>query len=225
MELVKGGWTLTLGLALSISACAYSITSTFDPWTVDSGLDSSSSGAITSTDLPMPMSSVSGSSNGAAPLSTYDAGVAVKPDAPIADSGSAFDVSSTQVVGVEASVPCNAQSCSNGCCDTVGRCQGTANNACGKGGGSCVDCTLTGGTCKANACTGSTSSSSSSSSSSGGGRGGGINLLGCNPIICWYGCCQDDGTCAVSSNTSCGTLGSQCVKCTANQACVVGACL
>lgn len=225
MELVKGGWTLTLGLALSISACAYSITSTFDPWTVDGGLDSSASGAVTSTDLPMSASSVSGSSNGAASQTTYDAGLAIKSDAAVvADAGSAFDVTGSRVVGVEASVPCTAQSCSNGCCDTGGRCQGTEDNACGKGGGSCVDCTLTGGTCKANACTGSPPSPSSSSSSSGG-RGGGINLLGCNPIICWYGCCQDDGTCAVSSNTSCGTLGSQCVACTASQTCLVGACL
>lgn len=223
MDWVKLGWTLTLGVALAASACAYSVTSTFDPWSIDGGIDSNASRTITSTDLPMPVPRVSGSSSGGVFQSTYDAGLTQRNlDAGVVDSTSTVDAGGVRVIGGEASVPCNAQTCSTGCCDTGGRCQGTLDTACGKGGGSCIDCTLAGGTCKSGSC----STNASSSSSSSGGRGGGLNLLGCNPIICWYGCCQGDGTCAVSGNTTCGTLGSQCVDCTKSQkTCLVGACL
>jgi hypothetical protein len=202
-----------LGLALFVSACAYSVGSTFDPWGhFDAGEDSMVSN-FASMDTPPAMTSPfgSGSSSGA-PQTVYDAGTKLDAQAGVRDSAVVPEAASGSGNIDAALAPCTAQSCSTGCCDSSGRCQGTFDTACGKGGGSCVDCTLTGGRCMAGSCT--TPPTSSSSSGGGlGGRGGGLS--GCNIGSCWYGCCQNN-TCKVNSDTACGPLGTPCQDCTAS---------
>ncbi len=66
------------------------------------------------------------------------------------DAGQATDAGLT----TDSGATCDAVTCSTGCCDRTGACQpsGSANNACGTGGGACVDCTATGRVCVAYMC-------------------------------------------------------------------------
>jgi hypothetical protein len=220
MRPVKRGWTAALALVVSGSACAYSVgSSVFDPFG-DAGIADSTS-ALTPLTTPTSTSQPVSSSSSGGGLGAYDAGRR-DAEAGVVDSASVADVASDSGnPGNDGAAACNAQTCSTGCCDSSGRCAGTFDTACGKGGGACQDCTLTGSTCKAGSCT---SSGSSSSSGGSGGRDGGFNLF-CNPIVCWYGCCAADGTCTISSNTTCGTLGSACRNCTTTrQSCTLGRC-
>ncbi len=52
-------------------------------------------------------------------------------------------------------VGCDALSCSTGCCDSTGMCQGgTDPGVCGTAGAACTDCTTSGGTCSSGTCSG-----------------------------------------------------------------------
>ena len=79
---------------------------------------------------------------------------------------------------------CDPSSC-GGCCSADGRCvAGSANDACGKAGGACVDCFSRGQQCFLSACTNGVSGGGSggtgggsSGGGAGGGSGGGVTTL------------------------------------------------
>ena len=48
---------------------------------------------------------------------------------------------------------------------------------------------------------------------------------GCSPATCPTGCCDGDGQCQASSNSTCGTAGGSCIQCSASQSCASGACV
>jgi hypothetical protein len=219
MRPVRRGGAPTLALALAFSACAHSITSTFDPL---NGQDASVAPVSSSapTDPPAPDAPTATGSSSGSDLAPYDAGAHADAEAGT-DGGGPIDVATdTGDSGYEATVPCTPQSCSAGCCDTSGRCVGMLDTACGKGGGACLDCTLVGSRCSAGSC-----SSGGSSSSDGGAQDAGGGPFVCNALTCVFGCCQD-GTCMFfSSDTACGLFGATCQDCTANhQTCVLGYC-
>lgn len=97
---------------------------------------------------------------------------------------------------------CNAQSCSDGCCNPQGQCvvQPTADAECGLGGGACQNCTPLGLSCVANQCT-----------------------PRCNAANC-AGCCAGTTCVAVPTQTAqrCGTGGGVCTVCAGT--CSAGAC-
>jgi hypothetical protein len=90
---------------------------------------------------------------------------------------------------------CNATSCPNGCCDTTGKCQTSANPTCGTGGVACASCG-SGTTCSSGTCV-------------------------CNASSCGSGCCNG-GSClayASESNALCGGGGATCAPCGSGQTC------
>ena len=95
--------------------------------------------------------------------------------------------------------PCSAESC-DGCCNAAGECVTTASdNACGSGGGECVDCTLSDGTCTAEK----------------------TCKAPCGPENC-MGCCDESGTCiSGTTNAVCGGNGEACQACGPDEECEV----
>jgi hypothetical protein len=91
-----------------------------------------------------------------------------------------------------------------GCCDTSGVCRpGNTDHACGMGGASCMDCTVTGGVCVNGACA----------------------ISACGPANC-SGCCAQ-GVCvplASQTDNKCGSGGAACVICRAMHLCCPGYC-
>jgi hypothetical protein len=106
---------------------------------------------------------------------------------------------------------CSASNCSGGCC-AGNSCQpGTANTACGIGGGACVNCptgtSCINGSCQCTAgtCPGGTTCVNGSCQ--------------CTAGTCAAGCCQS-GTCLPgNSNTACGVGGVACTSCPAGTQC------
>lgn len=90
---------------------------------------------------------------------------------------------------------CNADSCSDGCCDAEGVCQvGNPDDTCGLGGAACRDCTTQrNATCAAGQC-----------------------VARCTPRSCPNGCCDEFGLCrdfSDQSSVSCGRGGAVCADC------------
>jgi hypothetical protein len=104
---------------------------------------------------------------------------------------------------------CTSETCADGCCDSEGVCQvGNVDRACGLLGRSCQNC-QTSQTC------GPT----------------GQCVSKCNAQNCPNGCCEEDGSCRLSTNQfsfACGRGGATCVDCNAGgpytKDCAQGAC-
>lgn len=98
---------------------------------------------------------------------------------------------------------CTAQPC-GGCLDAVGACQaGTTELACGADGGLCAGC-YSSQRCVDGAC----------------------QAVSCTSASCQRGCCVTASQClATPTDLQCGTAGSTCVACNANQHCSSGRCL
>lgn len=115
-------------------------------------------------------------------------------------SGGTCDVATQACTGGQ---NCSPTTCNVGCCKNNSCLPGNTNAACGDGGGACVDCAASGGTCDltTRTCKGST---------------------GCAPGNC-PGCC--DGTSCLSggTNTACGKGGVACVDCASLSAVCNGA--
>jgi hypothetical protein len=109
--------------------------------------------------------------------------------------------------------PCDATTCSSGCCDGAGECQvgATSRLACGEGGGRCVACEA-GWLCRQHACV---EAPVVDDRLPDGGR----------PCVCTQGCCLADGTCDPGNlNLACGRPLEFCVACSSSQRCMGGAC-
>ena len=114
---------------------------------------------------------------------------------------------------------CTTSSCT-GCCNGT-KCEpGTNDNACGKAGGACSDCTLTpGGTCKpdgsCSTCSPNCTNQCSGASDGCGGTCGGGSCSGC-----CLGTACNPGT----ADNACGTGGGTCTVCASPKSCVSGSC-
>ncbi len=100
---------------------------------------------------------------------------------------------------------CNASSCA-GCCrvtSTGTSCVGgTANDACGYGGLTCLVCSND-QKCQAGVCSGSK----------------------CDATSCPSGCCDGSGKCvSPATNNACGASGGKCVQCASGETCIKGVC-
>lgn len=97
---------------------------------------------------------------------------------------------------------CSPSECPSGCCDFQGGVQrclaGTAANACGRGGSSCVNCQAEGRACDP------------ASRTCGQGK--------CDPTNC-SGCCVGDQCLTGREAAACGAKGSQCTTCAVGQTC------
>lgn len=88
---------------------------------------------------------------------------------------------------------CSPETCADGCCSASGTCivAPVDDDACGLGGGACVDCRASGQACQRSVC-----------------------VARCTPANC-NGCCAGTQCVAVSAQTSqrCGTGGETCQVC------------
>jgi hypothetical protein len=96
---------------------------------------------------------------------------------------------------------CTPDSCPNGCCVGTSCVTGDSANACGRGGGACLDC---GGT----AC-----------------DGGVCAMALCNASNCASGCCSGASCFGGNSGASCGIGGNACTQCGLNEICDGGTCV
>jgi hypothetical protein len=101
---------------------------------------------------------------------------------------------------------CNAETCSDGCCDSSGTCKvGSPDDTCGLNGAACRDCTASPGQfCSAGTC-----------------------APKCTPANCPDGCCTEDGHCSEgNSSFACGLGGTACVDCmdAGRNGCAAGSC-
>lgn len=95
---------------------------------------------------------------------------------------------------------CGPTTCPDGCCDANGLCQSSGDNACGIGGVACANCgargevCIAGGTC----CNPGTDPRC---------------RRACDATTCPNGCCDTNGQCQPSGNSSCGIGGAACADC------------
>ncbi|MFO0663387.1 MAG: hypothetical protein U0174_05520 [Polyangiaceae bacterium] len=93
---------------------------------------------------------------------------------------------------------CSPATCPNGCCQAGFCVTGTQDDACGKGGLACNDCSANGRVCGA----------------------GNVCQVPCNAQTCGNGCCEGNTCRAGFGDARCGSGGAQCDNCTAkNQTC------
>jgi hypothetical protein len=112
---------------------------------------------------------------GAAPTEPGDGAAAPRAgDQKSTDAGKAIvdDAAPPAPADDAAAGVCDEQSCA-GCCDGQGICQiAESDTACGAGGSTCTDCSVTNQTCQASACASSSPSSSGTGSDDNGGLPG-----------------------------------------------------
>jgi hypothetical protein len=137
---------------------------------------------------------------------------------------------------------CSSVTCASGCCDASGTCVTShANDKCGLGGTTCVDCTAQGSVCseynyKCAECKPDCTGKQCGAADGCGGVCDGACPSGqfcslnnqyvtngcqtCNALSCPYGCCSADGQCVGGGDRhACGGGGKACTDC-GSQACV-----
>lgn len=149
-------------------------------------------------------------------------------------------------------LPNNNNNNTCGCYDAFGNCViGTFSNACGHGGGICIDCTASGQFCDSSqtcllcdsescpGCCDGNGECQTGTKRDKCGTGGAVcqncalNNLGCvnnqcqpcNPSTCLYGCCDSWGNCVPGTSLSaCGKNGNICEWCADGKACYLQQC-
>ncbi len=112
---------------------------------------------------------------------------------------------------VPESTGCSSTNCPNGCCKNNQCRSGVGNDACGSGGGACVDCAASGGVCSAanRTCLAScTPNCTGKCAGADDGCGGKCQVNDCR------GCCIGEQCTPGVTDAACGKDGAQCSDCT-----------